>query len=443
MARRRKFQSKKDGPPDPFAMIIADAVESAAEAADEAGADIRRIINGKSGLGAVFTAAMDAVADTEPGNMGRSVFDAAMRAAAGAVDSSAISSGYDRVRLSVQSIPDRLVRAAGQWAASDLFADISIQDKSGDGGRLLDRMKVAAVQAAKTRLEQDDAATTVQAAAADTQVIANIASGSTSQMVMIGAPVHAAAVAVFEVAIRGVPPDDLADAIKEVCNDLPEMARRHDDLIVNLVAALSIVIAGDTIYRRKYQTAVRGAEKISRNEAADRIVDEIVGNTFEAVYMALVSSAYANSDRSAFESCHDEALAAACGVDIDHNKQRLNMLTADLQLAAACGVDMDHNQRMVAGMMAASGISPGGNEEAYPDLQQNLAEIMGVLLSDEEDPARRKMFMNAMDVDYKAAVSSGQIDGIISLYDMAYRAGYEGAGAVVGEKSIAARTGPQ
>ena len=419
MARRRKFQSKKDGPPDPLAMIIADAVDSAAEAADEAGADIRRIINGKSGLGAVFTAAMDAVADTEPGNMGRSVFDAAMRAAVGAVDSSAISSGYDRVRLSVQSIPDRLVRAAGQWAASDLFADISIQDKSGDGGRLLDRMKVAAVQAAKTRLEQEDAATTVQAAAADTQVIANIASGSTSQMVMIGAPVHAAAVAVFEVAIRGVPPDDLADAIKEVCNDMPEMARRHDDLIVNLVAALSIVIAGDTIYRRKYQTAVRGAEKISRNEAADRIVDEIVGNTFAAVYMALVSSAYANSDRSAFESCHDEALAAACGVD------------------------MDHNRRMVAGVMAASGISPGGNEEAYLDLQQNLAEIMGGLLSDEGDPARRKMFMNAMDVDYKAAVSSGQIDGIISLYDMAYRAGYEGAGAVVGEKSRGARTGPQ
>lgn len=61
----------------------------------------------------------------------------------------------------------------------------------------------------------------------------------------------------------------------------------------------------------------------------------------------------------------------------------------------------------------------------------------------ELDPAQWKMFMNAMDVDYKEAVSSGQINGIIALYDMAYRAAYKGAGAVVGEKSGGKHTGLQ
>ena len=160
----------------------------------------------------------------------------------------------------------------------------------------------------------DDGAA-VRTAAADAREIAGLASETTSRMVLLGAPVHAAAVAVFEVAIRGVSPYDLADAVEEACNDLPEMARRHDALVVGLVGALSTMIAADAAYRQKYQTAVRGAEKLSRNEAADRIVDEITGNTFEAVYTALVASAYANSDGSAFESGYDEALTAACGVD--------------------------------------------------------------------------------------------------------------------------------
>ena len=419
MVRRRKFKSKKDDSLDPLVMIVTDAVESSAEAADEAGADIRQIINGRAGLGVIFTAAMDAVADTEPGNIGPSVFDAAVRAAEGAVDSSAIPPCYDRVRLAVQSIPDRLVRAAGQWAAADLFSRMSDQSKSDDGGRLLGRMRVAAVQAAKTRLKRDDAVTVVQAAAADIQEIASAASDDISKMVMIGVPVHAATVAVFEVGIRGIPPDDLADAIEETCNDLPEMARRHDDLIISLVTALAIVISDDAAYRQKYHTAVRGARKVCQDEAADRIVDEIVGNTFQSVYMALVSGAYANSDGSAFESGYDEALAVACGVDLDRNRRRM------------------------ASIMESGNLPPGVDEEAYLNLQQNLVSMMGGLLIYELDPVRRKMFMNAMDVDYKEAVSSGQINGIIALYDMAYRAAYKGAGAVVGEKSGGKHTGLQ
>ena len=95
---------------------------------------------------------MEAVADTEPGNIGLSVFDAAMRAARGAVIDSAIPSCYDRVRLSVESIPDRLVRVAARQAASDLYARMPVRDRSAGGGRLLGRMKTAAVRAAKARL---------------------------------------------------------------------------------------------------------------------------------------------------------------------------------------------------------------------------------------------------------------------------------------------------
>lgn len=412
MTGRRRGQPKEGDPPDPLTMTITDAVKTAAEAADEASVDVRRIIYGRSGLGAVFAAAMEAVADTEPGNIGLSVFDAAVRAAGGAVVGSAIPPCYDRVRRSVESVPDRLVRVAARQAASDLFAGMPVQDRPAGGGRLLGRMRTAAVRAAKARLGRDGGAA-VRAAAADAREIASMASEETSRMVLLGAPVHAATVAVFEVAIRGVPPDGLADAVEEACSDLPETARRHDGLVVGLVGALSTMIAADAARRRKYQTAVRRAEEISRNEAADRIVDEITGNTFGSIYMALVASAYANSDGSAFKSGYEGALAAACGVD--------------------------PNRVRWMGGMEPGGPPPevDGEEmtgEAYLELQQRLASTIEWLFGYGEDPARRKRLMNAMEVDYKEAASSGRMAGIISLYEMAYRAGYEGAVGAAGEK---------
>lgn len=410
MTGRRRSQYKGDGPPDPLAMTIADAVKSAIEAADEASADVHRIVSGRSCLGAVFAAAMDAVADTEPRNIGPSVFDAAMGAARGAVIDSAIPFCYDRVRLSVKSIPDRVVQTAARQAASDLFARIPIRDRSAGDGRPLGKMKIVAVRAAKAHLKRDDGVA-LRAAAADAQGIADVAVEATSKMVLIGVPVLAATVAVFEVAIRGVQPYGLGDAIEEACRNLPEMARRHDDRIVGLVGALSTMIADDAYYRRKYQTAVRGAEKLSRDEATDRIVDDMISNTFEAVYMALVSSAYANSDGSIFESGYEEALAAACGID----PNRVRWMS---------GMAPDDPPPRVDGKEIP--------QEAYLELQQRLVSTMEWLFGYGENPISRKRFMNAMDVDYKAAASSGHLNGIISLYEMAYRAGYEGA---VGEKS--------
>lgn len=417
MTGRRRRQPKEGSPPDPLAMTIADAVKSATEAADEAGADVRRIIYGRSGLGVVFAAAMKAVADNEPGDIGMSVFDTAMRAARGAVVDSAIPPCYDRVRQSVESIPDRLIRVAARQAASDLFAGMPVQDRSAGGGRLLGRMKTAAVRAAKARLGRDGGAA-VRAATVDAQEIAGLASETTSRMVLLGAPVHAAAVAVFEVAIRGVPPDDLGDAIEEACDDLPEMARRHDDLVVGLVGALSTMISADAAYRQKYQTAVRGAEKLSRSEAADRIVDEITGSTFEAIYTALVASVYANSDGSAFEPGYEEALAVACGVDPNRARRMGGMVHGD----PPPKVDGEEI-----------------SENIYLELQQRLTSTMEWLFGYEEDPTRQKRFMNAMEVDYKAAASSAQMAEIISLYEMAYRAGYEGAVGATGKKSEGTR----
>lgn len=418
MARRRKFKSKKDSPYNPLVIVIASAVGSAAEAAGEAGADIRRVINGRSGLGAVFTAAMDAVADTEPGNIDSNVFDAAMKAAAGAIPVSAISSGCDRVRRSVQSTPDHLVQVAARLAALDLFTKMLVQGKIDGGESLRDSMKTAAVQAAKTRLEYDDAVTAVRAAAANTQEISDIALHKTSVMVMIGVPVLAATVAVFEVAVRGVPPDRLGKVIENTCKDLPDVACQHDDIIVALVTALSMMILADAAYRQKYQTAVQGVVKMAQDEAADRIVDEIVGNTFEAVYMALISGAYANSDGSVFKYHYDEALAAVCGVNAGRSRQKKSMIVS-------------------------GGSPPGVNKKAFLDLQHSLADIVGGTSIFEMDTVQRKVFMNAKGVDYKDAVSSGHLDGIITLYDMAYHAGYKGASTVVDEKVGGEMTGPQ
>lgn len=419
MARRRKFKSKKDSPYNPLVIVIAAAVGSAAEAAGEAGADIRRVINGRSGLGAVFTAAMDAVADTEPGNIDRNVFDAAMKAAAGAIPVSAISSGCDRVRRSVQSTPDHLVQMAARQAALDLFAKMLVQGKINGSESLRDSMKTAAVQAAKTRLEYDDAVTTVRAAAANTQEISDIALNKTSVMVMIGVPVLAATVAVFEVAVRGVPPDRLGKVIENTCRNLPDVACQYDDIIVAMVTALSMMILDDAAYRQKYQTAVQGVVKMAQDEAADRIVDEIVGNTFEAVYMALISGAYANSDGSVFKHHYDEALATVCGVNAGRSRRNMK------------------------DMRRSGGTPPGVNKKDFLDLQYGLADIVGGMSVFEMDTIQRKVFMNASGVDYKDAVSSGHLDGIITLYDMAYRAGYKGASTVVDEKAGGERTGPQ
>ena len=404
----RRRQPRDCSLQDTLTLTIADAVEAGAAAADDAGAAAHQTVSGRSGLGAVFAAARAAVAGTEPGNIGSSVFDAALRAAAGAVADSSIPSNYDRIRRAVMSIPDRLVRMAARQAANDLFAKMPAKVGTAGDGRLLGRMRAAAVRAARIRLGRDDGIPAVRAATDGARDIADRTARMTSEIVLIGAPVHAATAAVFGVAIRDVSPASLADAIREACEDLPKVARRHDDLVVGFVAALSVMISADAAYRRKYQTAVRGAEKLSRNEAADQIVNMITGNTFEAVYMALVAGAYATSDGSSFESGYERALAEACGVDLRQSRQ-----------AGMDGIP--------------DGIPPdvedGIPEEVFREMYQRLSGTMEWLLGSEAELARQRRFREALKVDYKDAASDRWMGGIVSLYEMAYRAGYEGARA--------------
>lgn len=409
----RRRQRRDGNPYDPLALTIADAVKAASDAADEAGLAAPHTVSGRSGIGAVFAAAMAAVAETEPGNIGPSVFDAALRAARGALADSSIPSNYDRIRRAVTSIPDRLVWAAARRAAVDRFARMPAGARTAGDARLLSRMRTAAVRAAKSHLGRDGHLPAVRAAAQGAREIADGAARITSEIVLVGAPVYAATTAVFEVAIRGVPPGKLADAVEEAYRDLPEMACRHDDMVVSFVAALSEMIAADAAYRRKYQTAVRGAEELARNEAAGQIVNMITDNAFEVVYMALVASAYATTSESYFGSGYQNALAEACGID-----------PRRYRLAGTGGI--------------AEGAFPGAMDdipedvpvEVAQELYQRLSGAMDRLMASEEEFARQRMFRNALDIDYEAAASLDSMGGIISLYETAYRAGYEGAGRI-------------
>ena len=157
--------------------------------------------------------------------------------------------------------------------------------------------------------------------------------------VSTGVSVHAATVAMFEVGIRGTAPGILADAVEETCRDLPESARRHDDILVSMVVALSSVVSVEAAGRRGYQTAVRAAERTCRNAAADRILETICGKTFETVYGALAACAYASNGR-VFESGYEDALASVCGVEPGENP-------ADMP-AGLSPEDMDKLLRTVA-----------------------------------------------------------------------------------------------
>ena len=408
----RRPRPKDGNQYDPLTLTLTDAVEAASEAADEASLVALGTISGRSGIGTVFEAAMAAVAGTKPGKIGPGVFDAALRAANDALADSSIPANYDRVRRAVTTIPDRLVRVAARQAAADLFAGMPAKDRAAGGGRLLDRMRTAAIRAARTRLERDEYIPAVRAAAEGARGIADGATRMTSDIITAGAPVHAATAAVFGVAIRGVPPGRLADAVEKACRDLPGTARRHDDLVTGFVRALSGMIAADAAYRRKYQTAARGAEKMARNEAATQMVNMIIEGAFEAVYMALVVGAYATSEESYFGPDYGSALAGACGLDPRRYQP----------------------------------VGPGGAPDAIKDipddipvevlqeLHQKLSATMAWVTGSEEDLARQRMFRSAQEVDYKRAASLPVMQGIISLYGAAYQEGYGGAASAASGK---------
>lgn len=401
-----QHQPTAGGLQDALKLLITDAVEASHISTYEVDMTSYHTVS-KSGVETIFADAR-AAAETEPGSIEPRVFNAALKAAAEAVAHSRIPSNYDVMRKAVMSIPDHLVWMAARHAASDLFVTIPAKPGTSGDRRLLSKMRAAAVRAAKTRFRQDDCAQAVRAATDNTRDIADKVVRMTSGIVLIGMSSHAATAAVFGSAIRGVLPADLANAVMETCEDLPNVARRHGDPVTGFVAALSTMIEDNTLNRRKYQTAIRGANELCRGEAITQTVNMIVENVFEAVYTALVASAYVASDGATFKADYENAVAKAFKVSSDQ-----------IRLAKMGSTIGNIPQDYV-------GVAP---EEAFQTMQQNLSDTFELMFCSEEELAHRRRIIDALNADYKTVASDGSMDGIIAMYKMAYRAGYEKAQA--------------
>ena len=409
--------SQRRGSGSPRAALestLTDAVASATEVAAEAELASDGVVSGRGGLRDVFAASMKAVADTEPGDMNRNAFDAALDAAGKALDDSVIPSAYELMSKIIASLPDRAVRMAARQAAGDAFYRMPAGARTAGGDSLLSAMREAAADASKTRLGKADGERAVRNAGKASEGLADFVHGMVADAVSTGVSVHAATVAMFEVGIRGTAPGILADAVEETCRDLPESARRHDDILVSMVVALSSVVSVEAAGRRGYQTAVRAAERTCRNAAADRILETICGKTFETVYGALAACAYASNGR-VFESGYEDALATVCGVEPGENP-------ADMP-AGLSPEDMDKLLRTVAPNIMGQIPKP-----VLQQVYQNMSADM--LLPGFEQGDEERLLTEAMSVDYKEAAADPALADIISLYKMAYGAGYEGAGVV-------------
>ena len=269
----------------------------------------------------------------------------------------------------------------------------------------------AAVVAVKTRMRRKDGRLAVGAAAMAARSLADIACGTASGVALMGVPVHAATTAVFEVGIRGAGRHDLQHRIRETCNRLPELARPLGDLGVSMTAALCEMILSATENRRLYRTAVKNAEEACIEETINRIVGMIDENTFEVVYGALAACAHTASGGRAFKSGYEEALAKACGVGTPGTIP--DRLSPD---------DIKDILKDVSPEIAS--------QVCESDLQDFFLQMRAkrdMLLGSVDDTAGRKRLGLARGVDYKKTAADTALAEIISMYRMAYDAGYERA----------------
>ena len=395
--------------------LLTDMVETANNAAVEAELASDGIVSGRGGLHDVFAAALKAVANTEPGDMSRNAFDKALEAAENALDESVIPSAYEQMSKIIASMSDHVVRIAARQAATDVFYGMVPRARKAAGEGLLSLMGDAADDASKVRLGQADGKRAVRDTSKACEEMADFVREMVSDAVSTGVSVHAATVAMFEVGIRGTEPGDLAYAVEETCRDIPESARRHDDILVSMVVALSTVVSAEVAGRRSYQTAVRAAERTCRNASVERILETIYGKTFEAIYGALVACAYTVSSRRAFESGYEDALAVACGVDPDDNP--------DDMPAGLSPEDMDKLLRSVAPDIMGQ-IPKSVLQQVYQKMPPDI------LMSGFQDGEEQRLSNEAVNIDYREAAADPSLADIISLYRMVYDAGHEGASAV-------------
>ena len=394
--------------------LLADMVESSNDAAVKAELASDGIVSGRGGLQDVFAASLKAVADAGPGDMSRNAFDAAMDAAENALDESVIPSAYEPMSEIIASMPDRIIRIAARQAAGDVFYGMAPRARKAAGDGLLSLMEEAADDASRARLGKVDGKRAVRDAGKTCEEMGDFVREMVSDAVSTGVSVHAATVAMFDVGIRGTAPGDLADAVEETCRDIPESARRHDDILVSMVVALSTVVSAEVAGRRSYQTAVRAAERTCRNASVERILETIHWKTFEAIYGALVACAYSVSSRRAFESGYEDALAVACGVDPDDDSGDMPGLSPE---------DMDRLLRSIAPNIMGQ-IPKSVLQQVYQKMPADM------LLPGFEEGEEQRLLAEAAGIDYREAAADPALADTTSLYRMAYDAGHEGAAAV-------------
>ena len=363
------------------------------------------LTNRTSGIQTMFDASREAVADVKPGKVSRAAFDKSLKAAAKAINKSIIPFAYDNMRVEIESVPRRLVWMAARQAAGDAFA----ARKSKADNRLLKRMNEAATEAAKAGLEGD----AMEAAGKAARRISKRASNLTSNIVMTAAPVHAAAVALFEVGVRGATSKTLQDEVKAACKKMPEAARRYKDIGAPMMAAFAEAILQIAPGRRKYQTAVQAVEEMCRNEAVERIIGMIDENTFEAAYGALAGCAHAASNGRVFESGYEGALAAACGMD------------TSVQVPGDIAPDEINKVLKNLPPEVADRVSESDIRAMYLRLQNRMAWMLNP-----EDVDKQKRLNMALGVNYREAAADPDVADLISLYKAAYEVAHEAAAKV-------------
>ena len=391
---------------NPSARAVADAVEMSTDITNAATTPAHGLLSNKqSGIRTVFSASLKAVAGSKSG-MDAATFKAALRATVAAMDRSSIPDVYERMRISIESVPEGLVGMAARQAAGDAQTHMGLERR---GKNLLARIDDAAIKAAEDRMLLNDGILAKEAAVKAARQLAEDAVVLTKKVVKTAVPLHAAAVAVFEVGIRGAGSHDLQPRIQETCDQMPELARPLGDLGMSMTVALANMLLQATDGRRLYRTAVKSAENACVEETLNRIVGMVDENTFEAVYGALAACAHTASGGRAFKSGYGKALTKACGVGVP---QRLSP-------EAIQDILKD----------APPEIASQIQESDLQDFFLQLQDKRDMLLGSADNAARRKHLGLARGVNYKKIAADPALAGMISMYKMAYDAGYEGAGA--------------
>ena len=417
----------RKSPPEALVSALEDAVDAGIIVSKHARVMTHHPTKTRSRISPVFAAAREAVAGERPGKISQRLFDTAGHAAAKAMEDSARPIEYELMADGILGIPDHAIWMAARQAAGDLFHRLPAEKGERRGERLLKKARKAAVAAARVRLGRDkdqrfrrytnkardylegDKAAEFRAAVKSTQDIAERIIGAIAMTVYLGTIIHAATAAAFGAAIRDVPRAELAGAVERACEDLPEVARRNDEVTGSAVASLAEAIYGDAARRRKAGAAVSGAEKLLQDGVVTQISDIVYESSFEAAYGALAACAYAVSRKSAFRAGYEAALAKACGAEPSGSADVIVRVMLE-----------NHGGDAISA-------APG---EFFQELYQRLTNTTEQAPSPEVE-TRRSVFRAALEIDYEAAASDDGMEAIISLYKAAYRAGARAAKSVM------------